>query len=133
MVVVFLCIYCVKIVHGNKLFPTRKYLAFCACTVDSFRHQHFWKWRWFMFNFFNVSDQIWRENDQIKIKLHSEYDYECIRNSLSTYPLLSRWAGVSNRSDMASSQSKQRTCVLILSADQCGFSFCSHLGLLQST
>ncbi len=39
---------------------------------------------------FNVSDQIWRANDQNEMKLHSEYDYECIRDSLSSYPVLSR-------------------------------------------
>ncbi len=65
------------------------------------------EWQRFLFTFFNVSDQIWGEDDQIKMKLHSEYDYECIRNSLSTYPLLSQQAVVSNRSDMASSQSNQ--------------------------
>ncbi len=42
MVVVFLCIYCAKIVDDNKLFPARKRLTLHACTVDSFRHQHFW-------------------------------------------------------------------------------------------
>ncbi len=42
MVVVFLCIYCTKIVHDNKLFPTRKHLILHACAVDSFRYQHFW-------------------------------------------------------------------------------------------
>ncbi len=40
--------------------------------------------------FFNVSDQIWHENDQIEMKLPREYDYECIRNSLSMYALLSQ-------------------------------------------
>ncbi len=39
---------------------------------------------------FNVSDQIWHENDQNEMKLHVEYDYECISNSLSSYPALSR-------------------------------------------
>ncbi len=39
---------------------------------------------------FNVSDQIWRENYQNEMKLNGEYDYECIRNSLSSYPVLSR-------------------------------------------
>ncbi len=29
------------------------------------------------------------ENDENETKLHGEYDYECIRNSLSTYPLFS--------------------------------------------
>ncbi len=42
MVIVFLCIYCAKIVHDNKLFPARKPLTLCACAVDSFCHQHFW-------------------------------------------------------------------------------------------
>ncbi len=36
---------------------------------------------------FNVSDQIWRKIDQNEMKLHGIYDYECIKNSLSTYPL----------------------------------------------
>ncbi len=39
-----------------------------------------------------------------KMNLHSEYHYECISNSLSSYPVLSREAGVSNQLDMASSQ-----------------------------
>ncbi len=69
----------------------------------------FMELRRFLFTFFNVSDQILHKKDQIEMKLHSEYDYECIRNSLSIYSLLSQKAGVSNRSDMASSQSKQRT------------------------
>ncbi len=34
----------------------------------------------------NVSQQTSFENDQNEMKLHSEYDYECIRNSLSSYP-----------------------------------------------
>ncbi len=38
----FLCIYCIKIVHDNELFPTWRCLALHTCTVDSFRHQHFW-------------------------------------------------------------------------------------------
>ncbi len=48
----------------------------------------FLEWRRFLFIFFNVSDQIWHENDQIEMKLHSEYDYECMKNSLTMYPLL---------------------------------------------
>ncbi len=39
---------------------------------------------------FNISDPIWSENDQNEMKLHGEYDYECIRNSLSFYPVLFR-------------------------------------------
>ncbi len=39
---------------------------------------------------FNVLDQIWRVKDQNEMKLQGEYDYECIRNSLSSYPILSR-------------------------------------------
>ncbi len=38
---------------------------------------------------FNISDQIWSKNDQNEMKLHSEYDYECISNSLSSYHVLS--------------------------------------------
>ncbi len=38
---------------------------------------------------FKVSDQIWHKNDQNEMKLHGKYDYECIRNSLSSYPVLS--------------------------------------------
>ncbi len=45
----------------------------------------FLEWWRFLFTFFNVSDQIWRKYDQIEMKIHSEYDYKCIRNSLSTY------------------------------------------------
>ncbi len=41
----------------------------------------FLEWRRFLFTFFNVSDHIWHKNDQIEMKLHREYDYECIRNS----------------------------------------------------
>ncbi len=74
MAVVFLCIYCAKIVHDNKLFPAQKRLAFHACAVDSFRHQHFWKWQPFLFKFFNVLEQIRREYDQNEMKLHSECD-----------------------------------------------------------
>ncbi len=37
--------------------------------------------------FFNVSDQLWYENDQNEMKLHWEYDYESIRNSMSTFPV----------------------------------------------
>ncbi len=46
MVVVFLCIYCTKIIHSNELFPTRKRLAFRACAADNFRHQHFCSLFW---------------------------------------------------------------------------------------
>ncbi len=42
MVIVFLCIYCAKIVYDNEMFPARKRLTLRACAVDSFRHQHFW-------------------------------------------------------------------------------------------
>ncbi len=35
---------------------------------------------------FNYS--TWCKNDQNEMKLHSEYDYDCIRNSLSSYPLI---------------------------------------------
>lgn len=34
--------------------------------------------------YFSVLDQILLENDQIKTELHNEYNYECLRNSLST-------------------------------------------------
>ncbi len=44
--------------------------------------------------FVNVSDQIWSKNDQIEMKLHSEYDYEYIMNSLSIYPLLCQWLAI---------------------------------------
>ncbi len=66
------CLYaffCAQIVHDNKLFPTRKRLAFHTWAVDSFQHQHFWKWSRFLFDFFNVLDQIWREKDQNEMKL----------------------------------------------------------------
>ncbi len=46
--------------------------------------QHHGPKRLYFSIFFNVSDQIWCQNET---KLHGEYDYECIRNSLSTYPL----------------------------------------------
>ncbi len=46
-------------------------------------------WRLDIFFFFNVSDHNSCENDQNETKLHSEYDYESIRNSLSTF-LVSR-------------------------------------------
>ncbi len=35
-------------------------------------------------------DTKWRENDHNEMKLHGEYDYECIRDSLSSYPVLTR-------------------------------------------
>ncbi len=42
MGIVFLCIYCTKIVYDNELFPAQKCLTLRVCAVDSFRHQHFW-------------------------------------------------------------------------------------------
>ncbi len=42
MVVVFLCIYCTKIVHNKEHFPARKRLILHACAGDSFHHQYFW-------------------------------------------------------------------------------------------
>ncbi len=110
-------------IHSRRPFPARMRLTFCTCAVDSFCQQHFSD---ISVQFFNISDQMGRKNDQTEKKLYSEYDYECIMNSLSTYSLLSRKAGVSNQNNMASSQSKQCTCILISSADQCGFSACEH-------
>ncbi len=40
--VVFLFIYCAKIVHNNKPFLAWKRLILRTCAVGSFRHQHFW-------------------------------------------------------------------------------------------
>ncbi len=46
------------------------------------------------------------------MKVHGKYDYECMNNSLSTYPLLSQYGVVSNQLAMASSR-KETTHVLI--------------------
>ncbi len=48
-------------------------------------------WRLDIFFFFNVSDHNSCENDQNETKLHSEYDYESIRNSLSTFLVSRHW------------------------------------------
>ncbi len=79
---------------AQKLFTTRNFFLPEAPNTSRMRSWQFpslifLDWQWFLYTFFNVSDQIWRENDQIEMKSHSKYDYECIRNSLSTYPLLS--------------------------------------------
>ncbi len=78
-------------------------LEFRACTVDSNQHRSIGS---FFSTYRTKFDAKMTTN---KTKLNGEYDYECIRNTLSTYPLLSQEAGVSNQSDMASSQ-KYSTC-----------------------
>ncbi len=46
------------------------------------------------------------EHYQNGTKLHGEVDYEYLKDTLSTYPLISRLAWVSNQSAMVSSQNE---------------------------
>ncbi len=62
----------------------RMRLEICTCAVNSYHHRSISSF------FFNVSDQIGHEMTTNETKLNGEYDYECIRNTLSTYPSLSR-------------------------------------------
>ncbi len=70
MVVVFLCIYCAKIVH-DKLFPALKDLTFRACAVDSFLHQHFGNGCDFCSLFSNYRTKFDAKMTKSKMKLHS--------------------------------------------------------------
>ncbi len=119
MVAVFLCIYCTKIVHDNKLFPACKRLAFDVQL---------------MVYVINISGNG-GDFCSIVFIYQTKFDAKVTKSKWNyTANMIINVSGtVSNQSDMASSQSKQLTCILILSADQCGFLSCWHLEPLQST
>ncbi len=83
-----------------------------ACVLEAYTKQNSKK------ILFKVADQIWRENNRNEMKLHGEYDYECIRNSLSSYPI---WLAINL--PWPALKNKQRfelfEVFLTSSADQC--------------
>ncbi len=80
MVIVFLCIYCTKIVYDNKLFPARKCLTLCACAVDTCGHKHFWNGG----DFCSLFSMYWTKFDAKMTKSKWNYTANMIMNVSGT-------------------------------------------------